>query len=60
VIDGDHRNPTHAAHQRIGVSVSMGDCPKYGQVYGKGAKQAASDPTFGKEVTIQTLGKDWY
>ena len=60
VIDGDHRNPTHAAHQRIGVSVSMGDCPEYGQAYGKGAKQAASDPTFGKVVMIQTLGKDRY
>ena len=60
VIDGDHRNPTQAAHQRIGVSVSMGDCPEYGQAYGKRAKQAASDLTFGKEVTIQTHGKDRY
>jgi endonuclease YncB( thermonuclease family) len=49
VIDGNHRNPTHAAHQRIGVSVSMGDCPEYGQAYGKRAKQAASDLTFGRK-----------
>ena len=38
----------------------MGDCPENGQAYGKRAKQAASDPTFGKEVTIQTHRKDRY
>ena len=38
----------------------MGDCPEYGQAYGKGAKQAASDLSFGKVVMIQTLGKDRY
>jgi len=34
------------------------DCPEKGQVYGKRAKHAASELVFGKEVTLQTYGKD--
>ena len=33
---------------------------RYGQAYGKGVKQAASDLSFGKVVMIQTLSKDRY
>ena len=36
------------------------DCPEKGQAYGKKAKQAASALVFGKEVTLQTYGKDKY
>ena len=36
------------------------DCPEKGQAYGKRAKQAASELVFGKEVTLQTFGKDKY
>jgi len=36
------------------------DCPEKGQAYGKKAKQAASELVFGKEVTLQTCGKDKY
>ncbi|HJY82595.1 MAG TPA: thermonuclease family protein [Candidatus Binatia bacterium] len=36
------------------------DCPEKGQAYGKRAKQAASTLVFGKEVTLQTYGKDKY
>lgn len=36
------------------------DCPEKGQAYGKRAKQATSQLVFGKEVTLQTHGKDKY
>jgi endonuclease YncB( thermonuclease family) len=36
------------------------DCPEKGQAFGKRAKQAASELVFGKEVTLQTFGKDKY
>jgi endonuclease YncB( thermonuclease family) len=36
------------------------DCPEKGQAYGTRAKQAASALVFGKEVTLQTHGKDKY
>jgi endonuclease YncB( thermonuclease family) len=36
------------------------DCPEKGQPCGKRAKQAASALVYGKEVTIQTHGKDKY
>ena len=36
------------------------DCPEEGQAYGKKAKQAASALVFGKQVTLQTFGKDKY
>jgi endonuclease YncB( thermonuclease family) len=36
------------------------DCPEKGQAYGKKAKQAASAFVFGKELTLQTHGKDKY
>ena len=36
------------------------DCPEKSQAFGKRAKQAASELVFGKEVTLQTFGKDKY
>jgi len=36
------------------------DCQEKGQAYGKRAKQATSALVFGKEVTLQTYGKDKY
>jgi micrococcal nuclease len=34
------------------------DCPEKGQAFGKRAKQAAADLLFGKQVMLQTHGKD--
>jgi micrococcal nuclease len=34
------------------------DCPEKGQAYGHQAKQATSAMVFGKEVTLQTHGRD--
>jgi micrococcal nuclease len=42
------------------IRLSGIDCPEKGQGYGNRAKQAASDLAFGKEVTLQTHGKDKY
>jgi len=36
------------------------DCPERGQALSKRARQAAADLAFGKEVTLQTHGKDKY
>ena len=36
------------------------DCPENGQAYGQKARQAASALAFGKDVTIETHGKDKY
>lgn len=44
----------------LNVSASGIDCPEKGQNYRKRAKQAASELVFGKEVTLQTYGKDKY
>jgi endonuclease YncB( thermonuclease family) len=34
------------------------DCPEKGQAYGQKAKQATSALVFGKEVLLQTHGRD--
>ena len=36
------------------------DCPEKGQAYGKCAKHAASEFSYGKEVKLQTHGHDKY
>jgi len=36
------------------------DCPEKGQAFGHKAKQATSTLVFGKDVTLQTYGKDKY
>jgi len=45
---------------RTSIRLNGIDCPEKGQAYGKRAKQAASELVFGKEVTLQTYGKDKY
>ncbi|MGH7184616.1 MAG: thermonuclease family protein [Nitrospiraceae bacterium] len=59
VLDGDTIEVLHNQHpERIRLSGIA--CPEKGQAYGQKAKQAASALVFGKEVTLQTQGKDKY
>ncbi|MDZ4733512.1 MAG: thermonuclease family protein [Nitrospirota bacterium] len=59
VIDGDTIEVLHNQHPER-IRLSGIDCPEKGQAFGKRAKQAASELVYGKEVTIQTHGKDKY
>jgi endonuclease YncB( thermonuclease family) len=59
VLDGDIIEVLHNRHpERIRLSGIA--CPEKGQAFGKRAKQAASELVYGKEVTLQTHGKDKY
>jgi len=59
VLDGDTIEVLHNRHpQRIRLGDI--DCPEKGQAYGNNAKHAASGLLFGKEITLQTHGKDKY
>jgi len=59
ILDGDTLEVLHnQAPERIGLSGI--DCPEKGQLFGKRAKQAASELVFGMEVTLQTHGHDKY
>ena len=57
VLDGDiievlrHQHPERIRLNGI-------DCPEKGQAYGQKAKQATSALVFGKDVMLQTFGKD--
>ena len=59
VLDGDTISVMHNGRAEK-VRLSGIDCPEKGQAYDKRAKQAASALVFGKEVTLQTHGKDNY
>jgi micrococcal nuclease len=59
VFDGDTLEVLHNHHPER-IRLNGIDCPEKGQAYGKRAKQAASALVFGKEVTLQTFGKDKY
>jgi endonuclease YncB( thermonuclease family) len=59
VLDGDTLDVLHNQHAER-IRLSGLDCPEMGQAFGKRAKQAASELVFGKEVTLQTDGKDKY
>jgi len=59
VLDGDTIEVLHN-QQSERIRLSGIDCPEKGQAYGKRAKHAASELGFGKEVTLQTFGKDKY
>lgn len=59
VLDGDTLKILHNG-QAERIRLSGIDCPKNGHAYGKYAKHAASDLTFGKEITLQSFGKDKY
>lgn len=59
VLDGDTIEVLHNNHpERIRLNGT--DCPEKGQTFGTRAKHATSELSFGKEVTIQTHGKDKY
>jgi len=57
VLDGDTIEVLHN-NRAERIRLNGIDCPEKGQAYGKRAKQAASELVFGKEVTLQTYGKD--
>jgi endonuclease YncB( thermonuclease family) len=59
VLDGDTIEVLHNTRPER-VRLSGIDCPEKGQAYGNNAKHAASALAFGKEVTLQTHGKDKY
>ena len=59
VLGGDTLVVLHNQHPER-IRLSRIDCPEKGQAYGKRAKQAASELVYGKEVTLQTFGKDKY
>ena len=59
ILDGDTIEVLHNNHPER-IRLSGIDCPEKGQPYGQKAKHAASAMVFGKEVTLQTHGKDKY
>jgi len=59
VLDGDTIEILHNQHTER-IRLNGIDCPEKGQAFGKRAKQAASELVFGKDVTLQTFGKDKY
>ena len=59
VLNGDTVEVLHNQHPERS-RLSGIDCPEKGQAFGHKAKEAASALVFGKEVTLQTHGKDKY
>ena len=59
VLDGDTIEVLHNSRAER-IRLNGIDCPEKGQAYGTRAKQAASALVFGKEMTLQTYGKDKY
>jgi endonuclease YncB( thermonuclease family) len=59
VIDGDTIEVLHNRHAER-IRLNGIDCPERSQAFGQRAKQAASALVFGKDVTLQTYGKDKY
>ncbi len=59
VLEGNTIEVLHN-HRAERIRLNGIDCPENGQAYGKRAKQAASALVFGREVTLQTFGKDKY
>src|SRR5262249_9813156 len=59
VLDGDTIEVLHN-NRAERIRLNGIDCPEKGQAYGERAKQAASQLVFGKDVTLQTYGKDKY
>ena len=59
IVDGDTIEVLHDNHSER-IRLNGIDCPEKGQAYGTKAKQATSELIFGKEVTLQTHGKDKY
>lgn len=59
VLDGDTMEVLHNQHPER-IRLHGIDCPEKGQPFGQKAKQVASALVFGKDVTLQTHGKDKY
>jgi len=59
VLDGDTIEVLHHG-QTERIRLNGIDCPEKGQAYGNNAKQATSALVFGKDVMLQTFGKDTY
>ena len=59
ILDGDTLEVLHNNRPER-IRLSGIDCPEKAQAYGQKAKHAASALVFGKEVTLQTYGKDKY
>jgi endonuclease YncB( thermonuclease family) len=59
ILDGDTFEVLHNQRPER-IHLNGIDCPDKGQAYGNNAKHAASELAFGKEVTLQTHGKDKY
>lgn len=57
VVDGDIVEVLSNQHPER-IRLNGIDCPEKGQAFGKRAKQAASALVFGKNVRLQTHGKD--
>ena len=52
VLDGDTIEVLHNTRAER-IRLNGIDCPEKGQAFGTRAKQAASEPVFGKDVTIK-------
>ena len=59
VLDGDTIEVMHNHHPER-IRLSGIDCSEKGQAYGNNAKLAMSALVFGKQVMLQTFGKDKY
>ena len=59
ILDGDTIEVLHNTRAER-IRLNGIDCPEKGQAYGNRAKQATSALVFGKEVMLQTHGKDKY
>ena len=57
IIDGDIIEVLHYEKAER-IRLNGIDCPENGQTFGKRAKQATSELVFGKNVLLQTHGKD--
>ena len=60
VSDGDTLDVLTAGKDKIRIRLDSIDTPESRQDFGKRSKQALSKLIFGKEVTVQEVGKDRY
>jgi endonuclease YncB( thermonuclease family) len=60
VKDGDTLAVLTAQKEQVKIRLHGIDAPESGQDYGSRAKQAASEPAFGKQVTIKEVDTDRY
>ena len=58
VSDGDTITVLTPEKKQVKIRLSGIDAPETGQDYGSRAKQAASEPAFGKDVTIRPVDTD--